>query len=181
MTAAKVATTFGGSGFSRGHPVYEESVQLGRSLAERGYVVRCGGYFGLMEGVAAGVSEVGGTCVGVTLATFGPKPANDYISMEERADDMFDRMRALIGRSSLFVVQQGALGTVAELFLVWCMKYTATLSGIRICLVGECWNGVFEGLRGLSIEREEFGHVEVFGTMEDFLSTGEAGKKEGTS
>lgn len=171
MQRQKIATTFGGSGFRRGDGTYEDGIRLGRFLAEKGYLVRCGGYYGLMEAVAAGVREAGGACVGVTLGSFDPKQGNEFLTREQKVVDIYDRLRALIEGTTLFVVQEGAIGTLAELSLVWCLRYTETLSDIRICVIGPRWVPVLRGLRSLPIAAEHFEHIETFPSLDSFFST----------
>lgn len=171
MIPRKIATTFGGSAFRLGDGTYEDGVRLGWALAKSGYTVRCGGYYGLMEAVAAGVREAGGSCVGITVGSFDPKPANEHIAREQKEADIYDRLRALIEGADLFVVQEGALGTLAELALVWCLRYTETLRDVRICVIGECWTPVLDGLRRLPIAGEHFDHVEAFASLEHFIAS----------
>ena len=49
--AAPVVTVFGGSRVERDTPAYREAYEVGRLLAERGYVACNGGYSGTMEAV----------------------------------------------------------------------------------------------------------------------------------
>lgn len=170
MQRQKIATTFGGSGFRRGEGPYEDGIRLGRYLAEKGYLVRCGGYYGLMEAVAAGVREAGGTCVGITLGSFDPKLGNEFLTQEQKEIDIYDRLRMLIEGAKLFVIQEGSIGTLAELSLVWCLRYTETLRDIRICVIGPCWSQALKGLRSLPIAAEHFGHIETFETLDGFMS-----------
>ena len=165
----KYATTFGGSEFKVDDPIYQEAIKLGSFLADKGYVVKNGGYYGLMEAVSKGVKESGGQCIGITNVSFDPKPANQFISEEVKAQDLFDRLRLLINSSELFVIQNGSIGTVEELCIIWCLRYTLTMPKIRICLIGECWNQVLHGLQNLAINEKEFTLLEVYKDMEYFL------------
>ena len=71
----KVATVFGGSELGPETNEYQSGIKLGKFLAAQGYIVKCGGYYGLMEATAKGVAKAGGTCIGITNASFDPKPA----------------------------------------------------------------------------------------------------------
>lgn len=166
----KYATTFGGSEFNVDDPIYQEAVKLGSFLVDKGYVVKNGGYYGLMEAVSRGVKESGGQCIGITTASFDPKPANRFITEEIKTQDLFDRLRLLINGSELFVVQNGSIGTLDELCITWCLRYTLTMPKIRICLIGECWNQALYGLRNLAIKEEEFTLLEIYRDMEYFVN-----------
>jgi uncharacterized protein (TIGR00730 family) len=164
----KYATTFGGSEFQPNSRQYHEAEKLGQILAEHGYVVKCGGYFGLMEAVCKGVASAGGTSIGITNSVFDPKPANAFISEERKKNDLFDRLRELINGSELFVFQEGGLGTLDELFALWCLRYTLTIGNVRICLVGSFWNKLLEGVKSLAVNPKEFKLLEVFETLNEF-------------
>ncbi|EDX73655.1 hypothetical protein MC7420_6703 [Coleofasciculus chthonoplastes PCC 7420] len=164
----KYATTFGGSEFTVDDPVYQDGIKLGKYLASKGYTVKNGGYYGLMEAVSKGVVESGGQCIGITNASFDPKPANQFITEEIKAKDLFDRLRLLIQSSELFVIQNGSIGTVDELCVTWCLRYTLTMPSIRICLIGGFWSQVLYGLQNLAIKKEEFDILEVYKDIEDF-------------
>ncbi|MFH1030553.1 MAG: LOG family protein [bacterium] len=167
----KFATVFGGSEYEQSTIEYQDGIRLGHFLAKKGYIVKCGGYYGLMEAVSKGVKDVDGKCIGVTNGSFDPKPSNKYISEEIKSRDTFDRLRELIKESELFVVQKGSLGTLEELSTVWCLAYTKTIKNVRICLIGECWNETLRGLKLLPIKSKEFNYLIVYSTMDEFLAT----------
>lgn len=166
----KYATTFGGSGYFPGSEKYEDGIRLGVFLAEQGYTVKCGGYFGLMEAVAKGVEQAHGRVLGITNASFDPKDANVHITEERKQQDIFDRLRELIADSELIVAQEGALGTLAEVFTVWCLAYTNSLRRkIRLCLVGQSWPSIMVSLRSFPITESDRMIPEVFDDMDAFM------------
>lgn len=114
----KYATLFGGAMNITDSPEYKDTVKIGALLAERGYIVKNGGYGGMMEAVSKGASEAGGKVIGYTCAAFGDHPGNEYLSAEIQRKDIYDRLRSLITGTELFIVQRGGVGTLSELFLV---------------------------------------------------------------
>ena len=76
----KVAAVFGGGARVTDTKEYLDTVAIGRILAENGYWVKCGGYYGIMEAVSKGVSEVGGTVSGITCKTFPSAVGNKYLT-----------------------------------------------------------------------------------------------------
>src|SRR5438045_1958933 len=101
MPTEKYATTFGGSEYPAGSKEYQEGVQLGAFLSSKGYIVKNGGYYGLMEAVAKGVSGNNGRTIGVLNGQFGSKPPNKYLTEVIKESDLFDRLRTLIKGSEL--------------------------------------------------------------------------------
>jgi len=134
----RVATTFGASKIDHSAPEFAEGVALGRLLAERGYIVKCGGYDGLMGAVSLGVREAGGECIGVTLEAFDRmRPQNPNLSRKIVAKSLYERLELLIEGSELFIAQKGSIGTLNEIFMVAALKYGGLRPDIRIILLGK--------------------------------------------
>jgi len=161
-------TTFGSSRLDDKTKEYQEGVMLGRFFAAKGFVVKCGGYGGLMEAVSRGVYEEGGRCIGFGVEHFEAiRPKNPYIKEMVVCKSLFERVERLIEGSSLFVVQKGDIGTLNELFLVWCLKYAGISQEFRICVIGE----EFKDLYSLRIiDRKNFDMLEFFKDGEDFIN-----------
>ena len=45
--------------------IYNDTVEIGKRMAEKNWLVFCGGGEGVMEAIAKGVSLGGGTCIGI--------------------------------------------------------------------------------------------------------------------
>ncbi|WP_200762961.1 LOG family protein [Nitrosophilus alvini] len=162
----KFATAFGASKASPDSKEYNDGIKIGRFLSKKGYVVKCGGYQGLMEAVSRGVKEEGGICIGITLKKFDSiRPQNPYLSKRVSCNSLFERLQFLIEDTSLFIVQNGSIGTLNELFMVWAIKY-GNLSDFRICLVSEN----YEELKHSSfIKKEQLDLLEFYKDADDFI------------
>ena len=55
-------TVYGSSKVRPGDNDYETAVEVGRKLAEAGYAVMTGGYYGVMEAISKGANECWRTC-----------------------------------------------------------------------------------------------------------------------
>jgi hypothetical protein len=163
---AKFATTFGGSVVTD-PALYREGVELGRALAKKGYVVKCGGYTGLMEAVSKGVAEAGGKVIGIGILPFEGRPENPYLTRKIVVGDIFERLRLLTQDSELFVVQRGSIGTLNELFMVWVLKYALNRQ-CRIALIGEEYLSLRESPL---VPKERLGEIEIFENLDSFLKT----------
>ena len=160
----KFATTFGASkDYTKEQ--YQEGVELGEFLAKSGYVVKCGGYQGLMEAVSKGVSLSGGEIIGIGLVDFEDfRYSNKFLTKKIVAHDLFERLRLLTQDSELFVVQRGSLGTLNELFTVWAMKYSLKKK-FRVCLIGE----IYQALKNCSfVPERELKHLEFYNSLDEF-------------
>ena len=128
-------SVFGGSQCRPGDREYEEAHEIGRRLAEAGYVVCTGGYQGTMAAASQGAFEAGGAVVGVTMAQLTSR-VNDYLTETRPTRDFYERLQALIVDSAGFIVLRGGIGTVVELTLVWNKLTTGILTPRPLALVG---------------------------------------------
>ena len=160
-------TTFGSSRIGSDEKEFEEGIRIGKFFAKEGFTVRCGGYGGLMEAVSRGVYEEGGRCIGYGLEFFDAiRPKNPYISELIVCKNLHERIERLIEDCSLFVVQKGEIGTLNELFFVWCLKYAKINSDFRICLVGREWEELFK-LNFIS--RDNYNMLEFYENADDLI------------
>ena len=96
--------------------------ELGAALAANGWdLVYGGGSVGLMGEVAdaalAGGSHVTGV---ITTHLLGLEVGHDAVSELVVVADMAERKREMFERSEAFVILPGGIGTLEELFEVWC-------------------------------------------------------------
>ncbi len=136
----KIAATFGASQCPKESPLYREGIELGRLLAQKGYLVKCGGYGGLMEAVSRGVREGGGECVGIVLEAFEAiRPQNPYLSKKIIAKTLYERLELLIEGSLLCIAQEGSVGTLNEVFMAAALRSANLRPDLRIILLGRAY------------------------------------------
>src|SRR5207247_9321205 len=88
----------------------------GQLRAERGAVLVCGGYGGVMEAAARGAKQAGGVTVGI-LAGSDPRDANPHIDIA-LATGMGEMRNALLVRAAGAVIAiGGGWGTLSEIAL----------------------------------------------------------------
>ena len=128
------AAFFGGAKKDITSQEYIDSIRIGEILAEAGYIVKNGGYYGLMEAVSKGSCNA----IGYTCKTIGPAKGNEFLAETVVCEDIYDRLRLLIDETDLYIVQKGGLGTLAELFLTLDIVRKLKQKP-RILLIGEFW------------------------------------------
>lgn len=102
--------------------------ELGRRLATAGAVVICGGRGGVMEAVAMGCSESGGTVVGL-LPGAEARSANPYVSLP-LPTGLGEARNALVARAGeAAVAVGGSWGTLSEIAL-------AQKMGVPVAVLG---------------------------------------------
>ncbi|MBI3731990.1 MAG: LOG family protein [Chloroflexi bacterium] len=149
----KVVTVFGTAQTQPGDADYAEALLMGRLLAEAGYAVTTGGYYGAMEAISRGAKEAGGFTRGITMTIFDPRPANQWVDDEEKVLDFFIRLEKLIYTADAYVVLRGGIGTLTELGLTWSLLQTNSIARKPLVLVGDHWAGLFTAFRDHCIIR----------------------------
>lgn len=140
MAENKTITIFGTSKAKPGDAVFTMAEELGRRLAENGFVIANGGYGGTMLAAAKGAAEAGGKVIGVTCTAFKRGKANDYVTEEISTDCLEKRLAKLIELGDAFVVLPGGTGTLLELADVWEHKNKGFANADKpIILIGAFW------------------------------------------
>lgn len=140
---------------------------LGRELARAGYAVLTGGYGGVMEAASKGAHGAGGEAIGVTSAVFADRKAgNPYLTGIRHTQTLPERLLTLISEADAFVVLDGGVGTLAELFLAWNLL---VLGDTRpLVVVGEGMRAAVEGLlRHTELDDDLLAMLHFAGTEEE--------------
>ena len=94
--------------------IYQKAYKLGCLLAKEGYLVYCGGGKGVMEAISKGVSESGGTCVGI-LKGLTLDGMNDFIKVPIATNMGISRNALLAYNCDVAVAISGKYGTLSEI------------------------------------------------------------------
>lgn len=164
----KYAALFGGSGKNTTSKEYIETVKIGSLLAELGYKVKNGGYGGMMEAVSKGVFESGGEAIGITCAQVSDEIGNTYLTKTIVTDKLYDRLKLLIEDTSLFIVQKGGIGTMAEVFLVLdIMRKERKYLPPNVFFIGNIWNDFISELKENFISKNEHQLFKICDNIEE--------------
>jgi len=94
----------------------ELSYELGKELAERGFILVCGGRGGVMEAAAKGAKEAGGTTIGI-LPGVSRDEANPYIDIAIPTGLGQARNQVNVLAGDVVIVVEGQAGTLSEIGL----------------------------------------------------------------
>ncbi|MDP6340122.1 MAG: TIGR00725 family protein [Candidatus Marinimicrobia bacterium] len=94
--------------------IYADAIEIGRLLAQENYLVYCGGGEGVMEAVARGVKEGGGTIVGILKGT-DKTEANSHIDIPVSTGIGIGRNVILAYNCDVAVAISGKYGTLSEI------------------------------------------------------------------
>jgi uncharacterized protein (TIGR00730 family) len=140
-------SVFGGSKPKEGDSAYEEAMELGRLLAQRGHAVLTGGYIGTMEAVSRGASEAGGHVIGVTcedIENWRKVAPNQWVKEERRSKSLMDRLQVLIQDCDAALVLPGGAGTLTEVSLMWNLMIVESRHRSPLILIGSGWQATFD-------------------------------------
>ena len=94
--------------------VYENSVEIGRLLAQEEFLVFCGGGKGVMEAISKGVSKSGGTVIGI-LKGKEFEEGNDYLTIPIATGMDIARNAVLAYNCDAAIAISGQYGTMSEI------------------------------------------------------------------
>lgn len=146
-TTRPVIAVFGSSTTKRDEPAWDVARTLGAGLAGAGFAVMNGGYQGSMEAVSEGARGAGGEVIGVTTALFNHRGPNPHLTHREDTTTLLERLDYLVHVASGFVVLEGSVGTLAELFLAWNLLAVDGRPAAPLILLGRPWARLVEELR----------------------------------
>ncbi len=118
----KIITVFGSSQVRPRQPDYEDALTIGRALAQSGYAVMSGGYYGVMEAVSKGARAGGGHVIGVTTDQIGLQfnvEPNVYNSEVVNFADLRDRLLYMVENADAYLAMPGGIGTLHEIAETW--------------------------------------------------------------
>jgi len=142
-----IATVYGSNTLKDGEPDYAAARELGRRLAQAGYVVATGGYFGTMEAASRGAKDGGGHVIGVTTSVFDDirLSANPYLDEEIKFPTLFQRLHHLVTFADAWIALPGGIGTLSEVALTWSLMQVGEVARKPFVVVGPMWSGLLQG------------------------------------
>jgi uncharacterized protein (TIGR00730 family) len=179
---ARIISVFGSSAPQPESADYEAARELGRRLAQAGYVVQTGGYTGIMEAASLGAAEAGGHVIGVTcdqIETFRPIPVNPWVKEEVRKSTLRQRVQHLVEHCDGIIVLPGGIGTLSELALSWSLLQVGEIPPKPVIPVGGLWQRTLAAFVDNAYVRPEHlallmparTHVEALTILEEYMST----------
>ncbi|RLB86650.1 MAG: TIGR00725 family protein [Deltaproteobacteria bacterium] len=108
--------------------IYALAQEVGRKIAEKGWVLICGGLGGVMEAAARGCVEAGGTSVGI-LPGLKASEANPFIRIPIPTGLGEARNVLVVRASEALVAVSGGYGTLSEIALA--LKTGKSVIGLK--------------------------------------------------
>ncbi|MGD8305216.1 MAG: LOG family protein [Ignavibacteria bacterium] len=167
----KTITVFGSSKPTESDGQYKFAYNLGCRLAQNGFNVCTGGFYGIMEAVSKGAVENGAEAIGITVNHWSSGKPNRFISKEIKCKTLFERIEKLIETGDAFIVLQGGTGTLLELASVWELINKDLITYHPVICHSSMWQGIVS-IMNIQMKYENRGTeiVKVVDSVEDIIS-----------
>ena len=127
---------FGSARVTEEHPAYVAARATARLFAERDWAVITGGGGGVMEAGNRGAREGGGLSVGFNIELPHEQHPNPYCDIEYTFAHFYARKVCFVKPSEGFVIFEGGLGTLDEMFEALTLIQTGKVLDFPVVLVG---------------------------------------------
>ena len=151
---------FGSSHAKPDSELVEQVFEVCKQLAEAGYIVVNGGGPGVMRAATMGAKSVKGKVIGIVLEadTYmhyeGQVPKNKF-DIEIKAKNYVERTLALMREGQVYVIFNGASGTMSEFSMAWGLARMYFGHHKPLILYGNFWKDIMYALRRHLLLRPE--------------------------
>jgi uncharacterized protein (TIGR00730 family) len=129
-------TVFGSARFKEDHVYYQQAREIGKKIAEAGFVTMTGGGPGIMEAANRGAHDVGAPSIGYNITLPMEQEPNAFSTPDLTLRFHYFAMRKMhfAMRANALVVFPGGVGTFDELFEILALRQTGKSPPIPIVL-----------------------------------------------
>lgn len=145
----KTVAIFGSARPSPAHPLYRETVQAARLLADNGWKIATGGGPGLMEAANTGAEGAckGGTCsLGYSIYLPFEAETNSAVQLDSHHRDFFTRLQQFTNDCDAFIALPGGYGTMLEIIAVVQLLQVGHMVDKPLILVGRMWEEIMRSV-----------------------------------
>ncbi len=151
---------FGFADAKPGDKVYQNAYEVCFELAKAGYVVVDGGGPGVMEAATRGAKAGGGKVIGVTFypedaPNFEGRDLDNPIDEEIKTKSYVERTLTLLKYGQVYVVFNGASGTMSEFSMAWGLARIYLGHHKPIILYGGFWRPIMSTLKKYLLVRKD--------------------------
>lgn len=146
----KIIAVYGSSKVRPGDNDYEEAVIVGQKLAEAGYAVMTGGYYGSMEAISKGAHQAGGHVIGVITDQIGKRynvEPNAFVKEVVNYSELRDRLLYMIQKADGYVAMPGGVGTLHEIAETWELMRIGGIETRPFVCYGTLWETIIHALQ----------------------------------
>lgn len=139
-----VISIFGSGKVEPASSEYKLSELVGSRLAENGFDLATGGYFGIMEAALKGASNFNNRRIAVTTKYFQDRKPNIYGNETIETNSYTDRLIKLTEIADAFVIFPGGSGTLFEFAYILAMKERNVFKEKPLICIGDEWENILK-------------------------------------
>lgn len=158
-------------------PLFQEAYEVGKALAQAGFVVANGGGPGVMRATTEGAKAAGGHVIGVTfypkdVANFEGRDQNNHFDEEIKCDNYLARTLKLLEVGQAYIVFRGGTGTVSEFGMAWGLARLYFGHHKPLILYGKFWENIMVAfISHMRMRPEEFQVYRIATKPQDVLDS----------
>lgn len=167
-------------GYADAHPddsLFKEAYEVGKALAERGFVVANGGGPGVMRASSQGAKSVGGKVIGVTfypkdVSNFEGRDKNNPIDEEIKTENYLERTLKLLEVGQAYVIFRGGTGTISEFGMAWGLARLYFGHHKPLILYGKFWEKILTAfMANMRMRPQEFQVYRIVNSPEEVIKS----------
>lgn len=139
-------TSFGSAFINQSEPLYSQTEELGKYIAQAGYTVCSGGYNGTMEAISKGAKSTGGHTIGISIKGWSNK-VNEFIDENIQAENLMERILKLINIADSYIIFKGGTGTLLEISATLELMNKKAMPEKKMIFYTDFWKSMIEILR----------------------------------
>jgi uncharacterized protein (TIGR00730 family) len=158
----RTVTCFGFADAKPNEPLYQQAYEVGKILAEAGYIIANGGGPGVMKATTEGAKSAGGHVVGVTfypkdVSNFEGRDKTNKIDEEIKTQHYLERTLKLLEVGQAYVIFKGGTGTISEFGMAWGLARLYFEHHKPLILYGRFWENIMAAfMSNMRMRPEEF-------------------------
>lgn len=142
---------FGSARIQETDPIFKQTYDLSKLIAENGIDLVTGGGEGLMDAASMG-HEAGKKgkkihTIGLPIKIGDHHMANNHYDLEKKFDKFSDRLDMFIRLTNMILVAPGGIGTCLEFFYSWQLTQVKHVCNIPIILIGDQWPTLIDWIK----------------------------------
>lgn len=159
-----------------GDPLYQEGFDVGKVLAQHGFVVADGGGPGVMRSASEGAKAGGGKVIGVTfypedIGNFEGRDKNNPIDEEIVTQNYLERTLKLLEVGQTYVIFKGGTGTISEFGMAWGLARLYYGHHKPLILYGKFWENIIAAfIANMRMRPEELQVYRVVSSPEEVIA-----------
>ncbi|MDD6088598.1 MAG: TIGR00730 family Rossman fold protein [Desulfovibrionaceae bacterium] len=143
---------FGSARTPEDSPLYQETIEVAKTVAQNGFNVITGGGPGIMQAANEGTQEGNKLSVGLHIDLPHEQHCNKFVDLRLNFRYFFIRKTIFILYSKAFICMPGGMGTIDELSEAFVLAQTHHLDPVPIILYGKkFWSGFLDWIRNTMI------------------------------